>query len=108
MESPDRFIVLKLGSDENSIYKVFATWYGGYLSSDSWKMNSGISKVEEDEQYIRFYGYSGSCYQCIKGTYGTNMYSQGILNTILENTNKVNISVTIMSEDTNWLTLIQQ
>lgn len=31
-EKPDRWVVLKVGDD---LYKVFATWSGGYLGGDS-------------------------------------------------------------------------
>jgi hypothetical protein len=107
METPDKWVVIKIGNDESTLYKVFASWYGGYLGSDSWKVNSGIVKVEEDEKYIRFYGYSGSCYQCVKGTYGMNIYSQGVLNNIIESARKMHTIVTVMDENTNWLKLLE-
>ena len=48
MTTPDKWLVLKIGD----LYKVYGTWYGGYLGSDSWKINSGIVKVEEDEYFF--------------------------------------------------------
>ena len=40
---PDRWVVVKIVTATECLYKVFATWSGGYSSSDSWKMNSGIT-----------------------------------------------------------------
>lgn len=107
METPDKWIVVKIGSGENPLYKVFASWYGGYLGSDSWKMNSGIVKVEDDGHYFKFWGYSGSCYQCLKGTYGTNAFAQGVLNSILDLSKQIDNPIEVMSEDTDWLKLLE-
>lgn len=103
METPDKWIVLKIGN----IYKVFATWYGGYLGSDSWKINSGIKKVEEspDSNYINFIGYSGSIYACHKHCYGTSMYTQGIINNIIKGAKENKVDVEIMDSETNWINL---
>lgn len=59
-ETPQRWIIL----DVAGTYKVFATW------TDAWRLNSGITKVEQDEDYYYFYGHSGSCYKCHKKGYG--------------------------------------
>lgn len=81
-ESPERWVILKL---PDNYYKVFATWAGGYLGSDSWKLNSGIKEVEQDEDFYYFQGFSGSCYKCHKERYGiATSYGQDILNKILE------------------------
>lgn len=66
-EVPDNWVILKL---PDNLYKVYATWAGGYLDGDAWKMNSGIVKVEQDDDNYYFFGYSGSCYKCNKKTYG--------------------------------------
>ena len=107
METPDKWIVIKIDNDGEILYKVFASWYGGYLGSDSWRVNSGIVKVEEDEKYFRFYGFSGSCYQCAKGTYGTNMYSQGVLSNIIESAERAHTSIKVMDEDIDWLKILE-
>ena len=105
METPDKWIVVKIG-DKQPIFKVFATWYGGYTDGDSWKMNSGIVRTEVDGNYINFYGYSGSCYKCNKNNYGTSMYSQNIINRLIENFKK-DVSITILQEETDWENLIK-
>jgi len=79
--TPDRWVVVKITTDKETLYKVFACWYGGYAGSDSWQMNSGIKSVGEDESYFMFNGYSGSVYRCHKMSYG---------------------KIEIMPENTNW------
>ena len=55
---PDLWVVLKIGD----MYKVFGSWYGGYLHGDSWRLNSGIREVKIIDNKIEFHGYSGSVY----------------------------------------------
>lgn len=66
-------------------YRVFGTWAGGYLDGDRWKLNSGISTVEQDADFYYFIGLSGSCYKCHRKQYGTaTSYGLDVLNDILE------------------------
>lgn len=67
--TPDRWVVLKITDKEQTIYKVLAGWVGGYLEGDSWKLNSGITKIEMDGDYYLFSGNSGSVYKCHKAAY---------------------------------------
>ena len=84
-ESPERWVIVKL---PNNYYKVFGTWTGGYLDGDRWKLNSGISKVEQDENFYYFIGFSGSCYECHKKGYGTaTSWGLSVLNKIIEQGN---------------------
>ncbi len=55
----------------------------GYLDGESWKLNSGIKRVEEtDDKYI-FHGVSGSEYHCKKTYYGVcSGYTVSILDTL--------------------------
>lgn len=106
MEHPDKWIVVKinpLNDNENTHYRVFASYYGGYTGGDSWKLNSGIKSVEVVDNYFLFHGSSGSVYKCHKDCYGTSGYSYGVLQNIKENSKS--ISLTEMSSDTNWLEL---
>ena len=59
---PDNWVVLKLkaGKGAYPVYKVLAGWSGGYLHGDAWRINSGISKVTENGDYLEFWGHSGS------------------------------------------------
>lgn len=100
---PDKWVVVKIG--DTDLYKVFACWYGGYAGSDSWKLNSGIASVVKEGYCFDFTGYSGSVYSCHSDTYGTNMYGMGILNNFIENAAKNGVTITVMPEDTDFLTL---
>jgi hypothetical protein len=76
---PDRWVVLKISNGEEVIYKVMGGWYGGYLGADSWRMNSGITKVELDGDTYKFYGHSGSVYLCPKNNYGMTVFMSSVL-----------------------------
>jgi hypothetical protein len=77
--TPNRWVVVDITVDGESIKKVFAGWYGGYLDGDSWKLNSGIVKEEEFETSWEFTGYSGSVYICYKSAYGLSSYMSSVL-----------------------------
>jgi len=110
-ERPDKWVVIKISSEDNpTIYRVLASWYGGYLDGDSWKMNSGIVKVEEDTHNYIFIGHSGSCYVCHKSSncYGTSGYSGGILDSFIRDISKVSGEIEVMEEDTDWMNLLDK
>lgn len=105
---PDKWLVIKIGVSE-PIYKVFASWYGGYLDGDSWKINSGISEVQKEGDHIDFHGYSGSCYRCHKNNYGISSYGERILDSMMNHPDLPGgekYKIEIMDETTNWETLI--
>ena len=74
MYSPDNWGLVKIDTDGKDplpfIYKVIGGWSGGYLDGDSWRMNSGITKVTEKGDYILFSGFSGSVYECYRESEG--------------------------------------
>ena len=77
--TPDRWVVLELVSPKNTVRKVFAGWYGGYTGSDTWKLNSGITDIREQDNLFEFDGYSGSTYFCHRNSYGMSMYMHSVL-----------------------------
>jgi hypothetical protein len=100
-ETPNKWVIIKL---PNNSYKVFGTWTGGYLGGDRWKLNSGIDKVEQDENFYYFIGFSGSCYKCHKKGYGTaTSYGSGVLNKIIEQGKG---QVELMKDVDNWENLV--
>jgi hypothetical protein len=103
---PDNWVVLKIkpGKGMFPFYKVLAGWSGGYLDEDSWRLNSGITEVEEDGDYYEFYGESGSVYLCHKEGYGLRMNNDGIYNHLIKN-QQFDGQVQLMPEDTDWSTL---
>jgi hypothetical protein len=100
MYTPDKWMVVKLESPQSSHYRVFATWKGGYMNGDSWKLNSGIVSVEEDAEFYYFNGSSGSVYQCHKEMYGTTFYGQSVLADMIERS-KDRLTITVL-DDQNW------
>ena len=100
---PDRWVVVKIEGGEFPLtYKVFGCWFGGYMGSNSWKMNSGIKCMSEGKDSYLFEGYSGSIYKCFKSNYGTHLYGQGVLEDIIERSKEHGVTVETMPENTNW------
>ena len=95
-ETPDKWVVIKIPDGE---HKVFASFAGGYLDGDRWRLNSGITKVEEYEDYYYFFGYSGSCYKCHKKGYGVmTSFAQGILERIINSHD----GVEVLDDQEDW------
>jgi len=101
---PDKWVVVKItGNDLPPVYKVFACWAGGYLDGDSWKLNSGITKVTEKTDYFFFDGASGSVYACRTGMYGCTGYGYSVLHDLIKRAADNGITIEILPADTNWL-----
>jgi hypothetical protein len=105
--TPDNWVVLKVkeGKGTFPFYKVLAGWSGGYLSGDSWRINSGVTEVKEDGDYYEFYGESGSCYRCHKEGYGLRMNNAGVYKNLCSQ-QKFAGQIILMPEDTDWSTLV--
>jgi len=82
--TPDQWELVKIsGTDPH--YRVFGSWGGGYLDGDSWRLNSGITSVTEDDNYYYFSGSTGSVYQCHKKGYGvSSVHNVGVLTNLCE------------------------
>lgn len=77
--TPDRWVLLKITTPAEVLYKVLASWYGGYAGSDSWKLSSGTVSLKEDAHVLELLQYSGSSYICYKNSYGMSSYARSIL-----------------------------
>lgn len=79
--TPDVWVVLEFDAPqlEKPMQKVFAGWYGGFAGSNSWKLNSGITKVSKVGDWWEFDGYSGSTYRCHANNYHMSSLMQGVL-----------------------------
>jgi hypothetical protein len=98
MYFPDNWVVIRFhGNDPH--YRILAGWSGGYTTGDSWRMNSGITRVEEDEHSFYFYGSSGSCYQCRKSGYCLRKNNGYIWAELQERHGEL---VEMMPENTDW------
>ena len=74
---PDYWRVIKLTGEPigtEPLYKIIATWSGSYLSGESWKINSGIVRIKEEDDCYDIYGMSGSVYRCYKENESANYY----------------------------------
>lgn len=84
---PDAFVILKASINNETIYKLFSCWYGGYLESDSWRLNSGITKIEFDEESLIYtiYSNSSTIYQVHKSTFNKlSSYCSRVLADIMQ------------------------
>lgn len=80
--TPDRWIVLEIKHpNREPVRKLFAGWYGGFTTGDSWKLNSGIVNIRVDEfgSLYEFDGLSGSTYYCDANNHGLSSYMLEIL-----------------------------
>lgn len=103
IEIPDKWLIIRI----KDIYKVFATYLGGYGGSDSWRLNSGISSVTEEGNYYIFNGYSGSQYKCHKRAYGSVLYTQSVLDDVMEKAKKQGIDMEVLPSETPFLDLVK-
>lgn len=102
--NPDKWVMLKIETNGQTIYKILASWYGGFAKGDSWKLNSGVVKIEEDGDLYRFHGSSGSVYQCHKEMYGMSAYTMGILSNFQKQVEDIdNVTLELMTADTNFM-----
>lgn len=68
--SPDRWIAIRVPIDGKKVLKVFCTWAGGYLTGDSWRLNSGVEKIESEGDCWYATTHSGAVYRLYKDSYG--------------------------------------
>ncbi len=100
--TPDKWVVVKIVSEHGTVYKVLGSWYGGYLYGNSWRMNSGITRVEKTEHAFLFYGHSGSCYKCGFNNYGIHLESSGVVTQLSK---MPNVTAEVLSDQTDWETI---
>lgn len=101
---PNKWVVIKIKDQGKILYKVFGCWSGGYLDGDSWRLNSGIKEIEQNDTHFFFKGQSGSCYVCHKEMYGLTAYGHGILSDFME---RYSDQIEMMPEDTDWSQLLE-
>ena len=77
--TPDKWVVIEVEYEGVKTQKILSSWYGGWAGSDSWRLSSGITEVEELEDSYIIKNESGSVYTCFKGRYGMSAYAMGIL-----------------------------
>ena len=67
--TPDCWVVVRFRSPQYGVVnKILAGWGGGYTQGTSWKLNSGITKVEDKGEYYLVTGPTESVYQLYKAS----------------------------------------
>lgn len=95
---PDKWLVVKISSEEDTHYRIFACWYGGFANGDSWKLNSGIKEIEVVNEAFRFIGDSGSRYIGSVNNYGISGYGSGVLSSLIAGQASIGVEVTKLDE----------
>lgn len=95
--TPDNWVILKIIQDSTVVYKILGGWSGGYLHGDSWRINSGVSSIEEDSNYYYFFGHSGSCYKCHKDQERLSLITNSVFQNLMKSTQNKNITVEIIN-----------
>jgi hypothetical protein len=88
--NPDKWVIIKIKESDN--YKVLGSWSGGYLDGDSWRLSSGIVKIEEKGDYFLIRNHSGSTYKCHKKMAGMNVIASSVFSSIEDKAEIVDIS----------------
>lgn len=82
--TPDRWVLVEVQSSKGPYLKVFGSWAGGYLGSDSWKLSSGTTGVQREGSSFVLPQESGSTYYVGEGGHGTTGYGGAVLAGFLE------------------------
>ncbi|MCF6458985.1 hypothetical protein [Pseudoalteromonas sp. MMG024] len=73
---PHGWVILKFTNEYDVFFKIFASWRGGYLDGDSWRLSSGSyerPRLSDCSKYWIWQQTSGSCYKL--AIHGENQYS---------------------------------
>ena len=79
MEHPDLWKIVRIETKPHgTLFKVFSSFYGGYLGSDAWKISSRIKTIEDQgTQYVAT-TQSGNRYSLIKGNEGFSGFGRNV------------------------------
>jgi len=73
--TPDNWIILEIKDKKTyeTSHKVLAGWSGGYLTGNSWRINSGIKSIETKEDFYVVTGHSETVYHLYKASEALRM-----------------------------------
>jgi hypothetical protein len=103
---PDLWVIVKIHSPYQPIYKIFGTWLSGFDEPENWRLNSGIVRAEYKKGKYLFYGNSGSVYHCHEDNYGTSLYSSSVLKRWIDEADIIFFE--ILPKDVDPLSLITE
>lgn len=82
------------------VYKILAGWVGGYTNGDSWKISSGIKRIETiqngNRKFYRMPQISGSVYNVGPNNMKMNI-TMAIVYATMEESNKHSAKIKILS-----------
>jgi len=98
--TPDTWVKVKIEVEgKPDLFKIVGGWSGGYADGDNWRVNSGVVKTEEFDDYYLFHGHSGSVYKCYKQSEGVRYSISGVLASM---TKSKGAKVTVMGRKKSW------
>ena len=101
--TPDTWSLIAITlPDDEPTYKILAGWYGGFTTGDSWKLSSGVVKVEDDGVFYEVVDHSGSVYFCNKKSNKLSMYLQQIYDYLIKSAKKSEVEINIVNMD-EWM-----
>ena len=78
--TPDLWSLLEITEiGEQKLYKVVASWYGGFGGSNSWKISSGATVIIQYPKHLDIINISGSVYRVGTDNYGMSSYTRSIV-----------------------------
>ena len=84
---PHGWVILKFTNEDDVFFKIFASWRGGYLDGDSWRLSSGSNNppvLSDCGKYWLWEQESGSCYYLpLQGEDVYSFYTAQILANII-------------------------
>lgn len=96
---PDNWVLVRINHpDGDDHVRVCAGWSGGYLDGNSWRLSSGVVKVEEDDTHYRFHNDSGSIYVCRKESECIRVNNAGVFNRLTKDPDINRITVDELKE----------
>lgn len=95
--TPDKWVILKFKREDGTFFKVLGSWYGGYLNGDSWRMSSGLERIEEQGDVLLMHNFSGSVYKVHKKAEGMNMTAAGIFELAKKDGAENNVEISIVT-----------
>lgn len=78
--SPDCWVVVEIAHKETKVFRILASWFGGFAGANSWKLGSTIEHVIKHKEFFEFKNSSGSTYYCQPSVYKMSMLSASIYN----------------------------
>lgn len=98
IKHPDRWVLLEFISETHGTFrKILSSWYGGYLSGDSWNVSSPIVNFNEKDNFYEIETES-SIYVCHKNSYGMSSYTGSVYETMLESAKSKNVNLVLIKE----------